>query len=118
VTTNEQIGALITALGDMSESIRLIAHGRHEPTGLEALSMAVAGSNLEHPLGRAWENGCSELAAALREAGENLQAGLQAVATSISSLSTVGEQPPGPQNPPPPKFPQGGFGWPYSRPPH
>ena len=82
---SQQIGDLIAAVHSMSDSIRSISHGKSQPEGLEALSIAVAGQHLENPLGQAWAGGCSEIASAIREAGDDVARGLLAVSESIDA---------------------------------
>lgn len=60
-------------------AVRAISHGDGQPTGIEALVMAIAG---EGPPGH------DTLLQAIRDAGESVAAGLHAVADAITEAST------------------------------
>ena len=63
------------ALTPLTKAVRAIAHGTVDgPGGLEALAMAISGTNLAEPL-----------APAVRDAGESIGDGLRAIAAAIES---------------------------------
>ena len=73
-------------IDQLTKSIRLIAHGEAQPSGLEMLSMAIAGEGCYYSLAGAIANH-SEVT---EHAAEQIASGLQAIANAISSL---GEKP-------------------------
>lgn len=66
---------LADALESLASAVRAIAHGGLDgPAGLEALGMDLVGAG---------RPGHDSLAAAIRDAGESIEAGLRAVAEAI-----------------------------------
>ncbi len=78
--------ALSHAVQALANSARAIAHGDSQPTGLEMLSIAIAGSGLDEPLGPSIRAGLAEIAQVLRENLGEIAHGIHRVATEISHL--------------------------------
>ena len=73
--TNPEDHKITEAIDGLSEAVRAVAHGgTDQPTGLEALAMAIAGEGRRTPISEAVTNAGDEIASAVRELAEAVRA--------------------------------------------